>query len=175
MNADHAFRQAITADPEDDGLRLVYADWLEEHGDVRGEYLRLECALATMLGDGDQYAATEARLDILRESIDPSWLDEVGKLYDVMLTAVEKVHGVNVMRNVREVMGTGIPEAMALVQGLVDSSIPCVILRRVSWRDAQEARRMLLAHWTGRPSPVDMARVKLVISTSPGPRAYLRT
>ena len=175
MNADHAFRQAITADPEDDGLRLVYADWPEEHGDVRGEYLRLECALATMLGEGDQYAATEARLAVLRMSIDPSWLDEVGKLYDVMLVAVEAYHLVPVIRNVREVMRTGIPEAMALVNALVQSSIPYAVLRRVSWQDAEEAKKLLLAHWTGRPSPVDMATVKLVISTSPGPRAYLRT
>jgi len=38
----------------------VYADWLEERGDVRGEYLRLEHQLAQ-----------------LREQIDPAWLTAV--------------------------------------------------------------------------------------------------
>ena len=37
-----AFLAALTADPADDATRLIYADWLEEHGDPhRAEYLRL--------------------------------------------------------------------------------------------------------------------------------------
>jgi uncharacterized protein (TIGR02996 family) len=35
-----AFLQAIFEEPEDDDLRLVYADWLEEHGDA-SNYIRL--------------------------------------------------------------------------------------------------------------------------------------
>jgi uncharacterized protein (TIGR02996 family) len=42
MNDEAAFLAAIHTAPEDDNLRLVYADWLEERGDLRGEYLRLE-------------------------------------------------------------------------------------------------------------------------------------
>jgi uncharacterized protein (TIGR02996 family) len=40
------FLQAILDDPDDDGLRLIYADWLEEHGDPRGEFIRVQCELA---------------------------------------------------------------------------------------------------------------------------------
>src|SRR5262249_25897060 len=40
MNSEQAFRKAILADPDDDMPRLVYADWLEEHGDPRGELIR---------------------------------------------------------------------------------------------------------------------------------------
>ena len=29
-----AFLAAIAADPLDDGLRAIFADWLEEHGDM---------------------------------------------------------------------------------------------------------------------------------------------
>src|SRR5262249_39432087 len=39
------------ASPEDAGLRLVFADWLEERGDPRGEYLRLDCQLAALSAD----------------------------------------------------------------------------------------------------------------------------
>jgi uncharacterized protein (TIGR02996 family) len=46
MNEEDAFLQAVIADPEDDAPRLVYADWLEERGDVRGEFIRAQCALA---------------------------------------------------------------------------------------------------------------------------------
>jgi uncharacterized protein (TIGR02996 family) len=33
---------AIYADPEDDGARLVYADWLQERGDPHGEFITLQ-------------------------------------------------------------------------------------------------------------------------------------
>ncbi|HEY2147185.1 MAG TPA: TIGR02996 domain-containing protein, partial [Pirellulales bacterium] len=45
MSHGDAFLQAILADPEDDAPRLIYADWLEERGDPRGEFIRLQCAL----------------------------------------------------------------------------------------------------------------------------------
>ncbi len=41
--AEDAFLEAILADPEDDGVRLVFTDWLEEHGDLdRAEFIRLQ-------------------------------------------------------------------------------------------------------------------------------------
>src|SRR5262245_58863227 len=44
-----AFLKAIAEAPDDDGPRLVYADWLEEHGDpARAEFIRVRCEL----GDG---------------------------------------------------------------------------------------------------------------------------
>src|SRR4051794_18122377 len=56
-----ALLQAISADPEDDAPRLVYADWLEEHADDldltridkasrldQAEFIRLQCRLAAL-------------------------------------------------------------------------------------------------------------------------------
>jgi uncharacterized protein (TIGR02996 family) len=40
-----AFLQAIRATPDDDTPRLVYADWLEEHGEPRGEFIRVQCEI----------------------------------------------------------------------------------------------------------------------------------
>jgi uncharacterized protein (TIGR02996 family) len=45
MNRHQQFLQAILDDPDDDALRLVYADWLEEQGDPRAEFIRLQCEL----------------------------------------------------------------------------------------------------------------------------------
>jgi uncharacterized protein (TIGR02996 family) len=46
-----AFLKMITADPGDDGPRLLFADFLEEKGDAaslaRSEFIRVQCALAT--------------------------------------------------------------------------------------------------------------------------------
>jgi uncharacterized protein (TIGR02996 family) len=40
---------AIAAAPEDDTPRLVYADWLDDHGDhARAEFIRVQCALAPL-------------------------------------------------------------------------------------------------------------------------------
>ncbi len=41
------FLRAILADPEDDFVRLVFADWLDEHGEVElGEFIRVQIELA---------------------------------------------------------------------------------------------------------------------------------
>lgn len=56
MPRDADFLTAIIADPESDGPRLIYADWLEESGqDARAEFIRVQCAVA---------ALPEADLDI---------------------------------------------------------------------------------------------------------------
>jgi uncharacterized protein (TIGR02996 family) len=45
VSEEDAFLQSILNAPNDTFLRLVFADWLEEHGDPRGELLRLLHAL----------------------------------------------------------------------------------------------------------------------------------
>jgi uncharacterized protein (TIGR02996 family) len=42
------FIQEILASPDDDTPRLIYADWLEEQGDPLGEFIRVQCELATL-------------------------------------------------------------------------------------------------------------------------------
>lgn len=39
------FLRAIVDDPSDTFARLVYADWLESHGDPRGEFIRVQCEI----------------------------------------------------------------------------------------------------------------------------------
>jgi uncharacterized protein (TIGR02996 family) len=41
MRDDQAFLQAMQDNPDDASVRLVFADWLEERGDPRGELIRL--------------------------------------------------------------------------------------------------------------------------------------
>ena len=45
--SDHAgFLAAICEQPHDVGLRLIYADWLEDHGEEgRAEFVRVQCEL----------------------------------------------------------------------------------------------------------------------------------
>jgi uncharacterized protein (TIGR02996 family) len=49
MSADLALLADILESPDDDGLRLVYADWLEDHGDEpRAEFIRVQVELARL-------------------------------------------------------------------------------------------------------------------------------
>jgi uncharacterized protein (TIGR02996 family) len=68
-----AFLRAILASPHDDAPRLIYADWLEERGDPRGEYIRLLCALDGLPGDDARAVEMRERLQALEARIDLSW------------------------------------------------------------------------------------------------------
>jgi uncharacterized protein (TIGR02996 family) len=47
-----ALLAAVLAEPDDDGPRLVYADWLEEHGEsARAEFVRTQLALTAYYHD----------------------------------------------------------------------------------------------------------------------------
>ena len=46
MDDEAAFVDALRAAPGDALARLVYADWLDERGDPRAEFLRLSCRVA---------------------------------------------------------------------------------------------------------------------------------
>jgi uncharacterized protein (TIGR02996 family) len=49
MTPDEAFIQAIREQPDDDAPRLIYADWLEEHGQLdRAEFIRACCEAARL-------------------------------------------------------------------------------------------------------------------------------
>jgi uncharacterized protein (TIGR02996 family) len=48
MTVEEAFMAAILATPREDASRLVFADWLEERDDVRGELLRIATELEAL-------------------------------------------------------------------------------------------------------------------------------
>lgn len=76
MRSDDAFVRAILAEPQDDLLRLAYADWLEEAGDiVRAAYLRLLTQVSgTSPPVEDQVPALLLQLDELRAAVAPAWM-----------------------------------------------------------------------------------------------------
>jgi uncharacterized protein (TIGR02996 family) len=51
MTPQTAFLHAIQEAPDDDALRLVFADWLEENGDARGPFLRAQTERAAWVPD----------------------------------------------------------------------------------------------------------------------------
>src|SRR5262245_32687722 len=70
---DH-FLAAIRANPDDDGVRLVYADWLEEHGDSeRAEFIRGQILLAGLDDEDPRWGALARRSDWLLARHGAEW------------------------------------------------------------------------------------------------------
>src|SRR2546429_567671 len=73
MSDEAAFLQAIRDDPGSDGPRLVYADWLDEHGDPRGEFVRVQCRLERLAPDDPEAASLRRREAELLEEHRVEW------------------------------------------------------------------------------------------------------
>src|SRR4051794_30367932 len=80
MNNGAALFQAILEDPGDTGLRLVYADWLEGHGDAdRAEFIRVQCRLAEADEEDDAWPELKARERTLLAQHRTEWLGPLGE------------------------------------------------------------------------------------------------
>ena len=74
MNPDHVFQHAILDDPDDDAARLVYADWLDDRGDPRGELIRVQVRLAAWEPDLDVRTQLQQREAELLATHAATWL-----------------------------------------------------------------------------------------------------
>jgi uncharacterized protein (TIGR02996 family) len=62
MMTETDFLRSIHETPDDDDLRLVFADWLEDNGDPRGELMRVQVEFARRPGDRELQARNRALL-----------------------------------------------------------------------------------------------------------------
>lgn len=68
------FLAAVCANPDDDAPRLVYADWLEEHGDsARAEFIRLQIEMAHLPKHSDKREQLDSRQKRLFSSHRKQW------------------------------------------------------------------------------------------------------
>jgi uncharacterized protein (TIGR02996 family) len=68
MSLEEGFLDAIHEDPADITSRLVYADWLDDHDDPRGEFIRVQTELAAWVPDLERRSALQRReLELLAE------------------------------------------------------------------------------------------------------------
>ncbi len=78
MRDREAFLSAILAHPDDDLPRLIFADWLDEHGEPdRAEFIRLQCAADRGEPDARTAAARE-REHALESAHRAEWLAPLG-------------------------------------------------------------------------------------------------
>ena len=82
MSRDALF-QAILANPEDDAVRLVYADWLDEHGNAaRAEFIRVQIRLAQLAPCDLEWPSLRQRELTLLQEHRRTWEAELPELPD---------------------------------------------------------------------------------------------
>src|SRR5437763_11790587 len=66
MDQRAAFIQAIIELPDDDTPRLVFAEWLDEHGEAeRAEFIRLQCSLNSLAPESAEFGPIQERVNQL--------------------------------------------------------------------------------------------------------------
>lgn len=78
MKLDRSFLQAILETPDDDAPRLVFADWLDEHGEeARAEFIRVQCELARREDEDLRRTQGERRQRALLAKHGDRWREEL--------------------------------------------------------------------------------------------------
>lgn len=74
MNTEHHFVQEVRANPHDEMPRLIYADYLDEAGDPRGELIRVQVELAGLPVGEPARLELEERQEALLDAYAEEWL-----------------------------------------------------------------------------------------------------
>lgn len=72
----------VLAAPDDDGPRLVLADWLHERGDVRGELIQMQCAAAHMKFGDPGLKELQERIRVLMTKYGDQMAGEAARIVD---------------------------------------------------------------------------------------------
>jgi uncharacterized protein (TIGR02996 family) len=115
-----AFLAAIRAAPGDPTPRLIYADWLDDRGDPRAEFVRLQHQLAEALD----------RLQRLRSALDREWVQAVEVRRDVVVHGFDPRRRPAVLKLVRLHSGLGLEQARELLARLPAAVFPDLPLER---------------------------------------------
>jgi uncharacterized protein (TIGR02996 family) len=121
MNED-AFLRAIAENQTDNAPRLVYADWLEEQGDERAEYIRLMC----------ESRRIHSRLAEMQPRMDPAWVSQVFNPWCLVLRSFSPDRKIITIKLVREIANIGLADAKALVE----SKLPRLLRNDLSYDEA---------------------------------------
>lgn len=109
MSTDAAFLAAIAVCPRDHLPKLVYADWLEEQGDPRAEFLRVQHALTQIPSLGDEWWQLHSRRGQVVSTLDASWVGAAS----VGLEWIDDIHdGGDLVHRLPQAAEAGNPAAM---------------------------------------------------------------
>jgi uncharacterized protein (TIGR02996 family) len=78
---DAAFLEQVLQDPDADEPRLIYADWLDDMGSPRGEFIRIQCELAATAPKDQPHSLKLRENELLREN-EKRWAGPVSQWVD---------------------------------------------------------------------------------------------
>jgi uncharacterized protein (TIGR02996 family) len=81
-----ALESALIENPEDLATHYAYADYLQDQGDPRGEFIQLQLALEDHQRTDMERRRSKARADVLQQAFQREWL---GSLADELLGTIE--------------------------------------------------------------------------------------
>ncbi|MDY3561204.1 TIGR02996 domain-containing protein [Gemmata sp. JC673] len=110
-----AFLEALKANPADDTVRLVYADWLDEHNEPqKAEYLRLVAALAQGQSDIERTSPQATSVCELGKTLPIEWKEAAAGRFDLVLFSFnDKVQGI---KRIRRVFNLGLSCAKGVIE-----------------------------------------------------------
>ncbi|VTU01982.1 ---NA--- : : Ribosomal_L12 [Gemmataceae bacterium] len=128
MSDEAAFLDALAANPADDTARLVYADWLDEHGEpAKAEYLRLVVALARAETDYARDQPDVARTLALAETLPADWRAAAGSRFKLIFCAyLNTARKVDLIRTIRSLTEFGLAEAARIIETAPQPIFTCV-------------------------------------------------
>lgn len=144
-----AFIATIRENPRDTTARLVYADWLEEHGNSdRGEYLRIVTEIAYPSKPGESIEVLSGKLRVFAKSIDRYWREQISFPYRVILESFDPSDLITLIRLMRMKFGFNLAESKALTV-----KVPSLLATVSTREEAEEIKsKMEAGYWSHDPS-----------------------
>jgi uncharacterized protein (TIGR02996 family) len=121
MSTETAFLATLKATPADDTTRLVYADWLDEHGrPLEAEYLRLVAELALTGAEWTRKQTEVSRILKLAEQLPLEWRVSAGSRFMVVFyDCPDPTRKIAAIKCIREATGQGLAQAKAAFEQLL--------------------------------------------------------
>ncbi len=130
--------------PDDDTPRLIFADWLEEQGDPRGEFVRLQCQLARLPLDDPRRPAWLSRERALLARYRSTWLGPLREptwRSEFVRGLVRLTHPLS--SSLQRWPG---PEAFAWVEELSTLPVRKTVPELAGWPGLAQLRSLVLRH-----------------------------
>ncbi len=78
---ERAFLSGILENPLDNAIRLIYADWLEEHDrPIQADYLRVECQMIAFRPEDIRYKLKRAYLITIGKALESDWIALISRV-----------------------------------------------------------------------------------------------
>jgi uncharacterized protein (TIGR02996 family) len=80
LKDDFSYTELILERPDDEGLRLAYAQWLEQRGNPRGEFIRIQCQLSHLSNSSLDREQLQSRAAELLGEYELDWCDPLSRM-----------------------------------------------------------------------------------------------